>query len=90
MRNPYGLFVENCRERDYRRQIQSRGAITLKTIAQETAICRIPPIESSTGDRKKHDIFLTDQQLSTLCFYGNIRGKRRAEAKYGSDCRPRQ
>jgi hypothetical protein len=54
--------------------MQSGGGITLKIIAQETAICRIPPIQSSTGDRKKHDISLTDQQLSTLCFYGNIRG----------------
>jgi hypothetical protein len=42
-------------------------------IVHEKAICHNPPIHNFTGDRKKLDRSITDQDLSTPCFYRNIK-----------------
>ena len=47
--------------------------LMLKHVAHERAICRIPLVNSITGDKKKIDRSLTDQHFSMLCFYESIR-----------------
>jgi hypothetical protein len=45
-------------------------------IAYETAICPNPQIHTFTGDKKRNDLSLVDQHLSTLLlffFYENVR-----------------
>jgi len=41
-------------------------------MAHERAICRHPPRHSFRRDTERFDRSLIDQNLSMLCFYGNI------------------
>ena len=46
-----------------------------RRVPHKTAIFHNPPTPSFTGDRRKLDRSLTDEHLSTSCFYENIRRK---------------